>query len=72
MKRSELDFEPLVDEDGTEDVFISERLIEDYLNDIESRVNECKDLLEDIKSVGDLNNVEECLGLLKEISLDLY
>lgn len=42
------------------------------LDDIENRVNKALDLLKNIKSVDDLQNVETCKYELEQLANDLY
>lgn len=46
--------------------------VDDFVDDIEKKVNEAQDLLKEIASVGDLGNVEECLDVLDNLAKDLY
>ena len=46
--------------------------IKTVLDHIEGRVNDAKRLLAEIKSISDLEKVEECRAELAELSRDLY
>lgn len=46
--------------------------LKSFIDDVETQVNFAKDALENVKGVGDLGNVDECLGTLREISEALY
>ena len=58
-KRSEVDFE-----DGDD--------IKSYIDDVETLVNDAIALLNEIDSISVLNNVEECRGILENLSGNLY
>lgn len=44
----------------------------EILDHIEGRVNSAKQLLENIRDVSSLGNVEDCLSELNALSRDLY
>lgn len=46
--------------------------LKNFIDDVETQVNSAQSALENIKSVSDLGNVNECLGTLREISEALY
>lgn len=46
--------------------------VDSYIYDIYYEVDKAKDLLENIKDVSDLCNVNECLKLLQKLSEKLY
>ena len=72
MKRKDIATDTLIIQDGDEFEYIIEDSVKDFIDDIESRVNDARDFLESIKGVDDLERVEQCLDLLKEIANDLY
>ena len=72
MKRSQIETYTIADEDNDGVEYMVSFSVESFIDDIEVRVCDCRELLGDIKSVNDLCNVEECLTLLKEICSDLY
>lgn len=80
MKRSDVEGLDEFLEEGvlTDAVTLTDKMAElqdhvaTFVDDIETRVGEAKDLLEDITSVSDLDNVEECLDVLNKLATDLY
>ena len=46
--------------------------VDDYIYDIYYEVDKAKDLLENIKDVSDLSNVNDCLEILQKLSEKLY
>jgi hypothetical protein len=51
---------------------ISSSDVDSYIYDIYYEVDKAKDLLENIKNVADLSNINECLELLQKLSKNLY
>lgn len=51
---------------------IEKEEVSTFIDDIERRVIKALDQLEDIRGVENLNQVETCLDLLKELATDLY
>lgn len=73
MKRGDITRDSITSiEENSEFEFFEEDSVMSFIDDIESRVLSAKDLLESIRGVDDLNQVEQCLDELKELASDLY
>ena len=72
MKRSDILTDEIIDWDNTEREFLNSDSVKDFIDNIESRVTDAKELLESITGIHQLDKVEECFELLKEIAKDLY
>ena len=80
MKRSDVDgLDEFLEDVKAEDVLpFLEKIkelqcqVNDFVDDVENRVNEALDFLKDITSIIDLDNVNECYDVLEKLSKDLY
>jgi len=58
--------------DNTDSVVVPHDDVEEFINDVENRVNEALSCLGSIKCLDDLNKIQDCHLHLKSLSEDLY
>ena len=75
MERRDLDTIDEEDINGIQHVYYLEKefyekeQVEDFINEIESEINECKGLLDDLE---DISRINECLDILEKLSKRLF
>lgn len=71
MKRNEINIESVIDQDNTELEYISLDSFKDFVDEVETKVNEIKGLL-DITHIGELSNIEDAFDKVKDLADEMY